>query len=60
VVMYILNLLLHVRDDASNVLVTYIIPGGFDKDYADIWLYPLVSELYLLRHGIRSYDGVSK
>jgi hypothetical protein len=36
VVMYILNLLSHVRDNASNALVTHIIPGGFDKDYADI------------------------
>jgi hypothetical protein len=60
VVMYILNLPSHVRDDASNALVTHIIPGGFDKDYADTWLYPLVSELHLLRHGIRSYDGASK
>jgi hypothetical protein len=36
VVIYILNLLLYVRDDASNTLITYIIPSGFNKDYADI------------------------
>jgi hypothetical protein len=57
VVIYILNLQSDIRDDALNALVTHIIPGGFDKDYADTWLQPLVSELHQLHYGVDSYDG---
>jgi hypothetical protein len=35
VVIYLLNLHLTLRDNASNTLTTYIIPSRFDKDYVD-------------------------
>jgi hypothetical protein len=35
VVIYLLNLHLTLRDNASNTLTTYIIPGGFNRDYID-------------------------
>jgi hypothetical protein len=35
VVIYLLNLHLTLRDNASNTLTTYIILGGFNRDYVD-------------------------
>jgi hypothetical protein len=57
VVIYLLNLHPSIRDEASNTLTTHIIPGGFDKDYTDTWLSPLVTELDQLRQGVNGYDG---
>jgi hypothetical protein len=45
VVIYILNLPLATRDDASNAFLTHVISGGFDKEHADTWLQPLMDEL---------------
>jgi hypothetical protein len=59
VVIYLLNLHPTLRDNASNTLTTHIIPGGFDKDYVDTWLYPLITELNQLREGVDAYDGAS-
>jgi hypothetical protein len=60
VVIYLLNLHPNTREQASNALTTHIIPGGFDKDYTDTWLHPLVAELHQLRYGIEVYDGASE
>jgi hypothetical protein len=60
VVIYILNLPPTIRDDATNALITHVIPGGFDKEYADTWLQPLMDELHQLRGGIDGYDGSRK
>jgi hypothetical protein len=35
VVIYLLNLHPGIRNNASNTLITHIIPSGFDKDYVD-------------------------
>lgn len=43
VVLYLLNLHPNMRENTSNAITTHIIPGGFDKDYADTWLQPLVT-----------------
>jgi hypothetical protein len=59
VVIYLLNLHPSVRDDSSNAMTTHIIPGGFNKDYMDTWLHPLVKELDQLRDGVDAYDGAS-
>jgi hypothetical protein len=59
VVLYLLNLHPSTREDASNALTTHIIPGGFDKDFADTWLEPLVADLHQLHHGVNTYDGAS-
>ena len=59
VVLYLLNLHPSTREDASNAVTTHIIPGGFDKDFADTWLQPLVTELHELHYGVDAYDGAS-
>ena len=59
VVLYLLNLHPSIREDASNALTTHLIPGGFDKNFVDTWLEPLVTELLELHNGINIYDGAS-
>jgi hypothetical protein len=56
VVLYILNLHLSVRENASNALTTYLIPRGFNKDFVDIWLNPLVTELLGLHGGVNVHN----
>jgi len=60
VVLYILNLHPSIRENASNALTTHLIPGGFNKDFADTWLDPLVTELRELHSGVNVHDGESR
>jgi hypothetical protein len=60
VVLYLLNLHPSIRENASNALVTHLIPGGFSKDFMDTWLHPLVEELLQLHDGVPTYDGASR
>lgn len=57
VVLYLLNLHPETRENASNAVTTHIIPGGFDKNFADTWLQPLIAELHQLHRGVDAYDG---
>jgi hypothetical protein len=60
VVLHLLNLHPSIREDASNALTAYLIPGGFNKDFADTWLDPLVTELLELHSGVNVHDGESQ
>ena len=55
--LYLLNLHPSIREDASNTLTTHLIPGGFNKEFVDTWLDPLVTELRELHDGVNVYDG---
>lgn len=58
--LYILNLHLSIRENASNALTTHLIPGGFNKDFVNTWLDPLVTELLGLHGGINVYDEAAR
>jgi hypothetical protein len=60
VVLYLLNLHPSTRESASNALVTYLIPGSFNKAFIDTWLSPLIAELLELHSGVAAYDGASQ
>lgn len=55
-VVYLLNLPPNIRDDASNALITHIIPDNFDRNYTDTWLELLVDELRQLHKVVQMYD----
>jgi hypothetical protein len=55
-VLHLLNLHLSIREDALNVLTAYLIPRGFNKDFADTWLDLLVTKLLKLHSGVNVHD----
>ncbi len=59
VVLYILNLDPSIRESGSNSLVTYLIPGGYDKEYIDTWLSLLITKLLILYNRVNSYNRAS-
>jgi hypothetical protein len=60
VVLYLLSLPPDTRDDATNALTTHLIPGGYNKEFIDTWLEPLVTELLELHRGVQAYYGASR
>ena len=55
--LHLLNLHLSIREDALNALTAYLIPRGFNKDFADTWLDLLVTELLELYSRVNVHDG---
>jgi hypothetical protein len=55
-VLHLLNLHLSIREDALNALTTYLIPRGFNKDFANTWLNLLVTKLLKLHSRVNVYN----
>ena len=54
--LHLLNLHLSIREDASNALTAYLIPRGFNKDFANTWLDLLVTKLLKLHSRVNVYN----
>ena len=54
--LYLLDLHLSIREDALNALTAYLIPRGFNKDFANTWLNLLVTELLKLHSRVNVYN----
>jgi hypothetical protein len=59
-VLHLLNLHLSIREDALNALTAYLIPRGFNKDFADTWLDLLVTKLLELHSRVNIHNRESQ
>jgi hypothetical protein len=55
-VLHLLNLHLSIREDALNTLTAYLIPRGFNKDFANTWLDLLITELLELHSRVNVHN----